>query len=59
MKSPFATPEAATATKIAQLQGESEPSDTVAAAYGQKEIQGIQRMFVAHGSFRETKASLA
>jgi hypothetical protein len=25
----------------------------------EKEIQGIQRMFVAHGSFRETKASLA
>jgi hypothetical protein len=26
---------------------------------GEKEIQGIQRTFVAHGSFHETNASLA
>jgi len=59
MKSPFATPEAARATQIAQLQEESEPSDHVAATYGQEEVQGIQRIFVAHGSFRETKALFA
>jgi len=60
MKSPFATPAGGgESNKIAQLQEESEPSDHVAAAYGQEEVQGIQRIFVAHGSFRETKASFA
>jgi hypothetical protein len=59
MKTPFAAQEAARATKIAQLQEESEPSETVATAYDQEEVHGIQRIFMAHGSLREIKASLA